>query len=86
MDDPNRILDYSTPATKRSIVPLLGVVACLAGLICGIAVIGFGVWWIAVVGTDGVLQGSGIGLCGLLIVYLCVKWYRSARRAMISGE
>src|SRR6185312_3668422 len=42
--NPKPILDYGPPARRPSPVPLLGVVACAGGVLCGIGLFAFGCW------------------------------------------
>ena len=81
MTDPKPILAYAPPPRRRSVVPLFGAAACFVGILSGLAIIGFGAWWVVELGTQGIPRGAGIALTGSLIVYLCGRWYRKARNA-----
>jgi hypothetical protein len=76
------ILNYSPPPPRRSPVPIIGAIACVVAFLCGAAIDGFGIWWIRMDTEHGTARGAAICATGILIMGLCVKWYRGARRAI----
>jgi hypothetical protein len=86
MADESHILGYAPPPRRQSPVPRLGVVACAIGVVCGVAISVFGIWWFTMTGIGGIWRSSAILLTGVLIIFLSTSWFRKARLAMRSVQ